>query len=430
MFPLVQILHSRGYKITGSDVNYTDTVETERGMGIDVVIGQKAENIEGADLIVYTAAILPDNEELIAAKNSTVPAVERAALLAVLSAGYENCICVAGTHGKTTTSSILTEVLMHAQSNPTVVIGGKLKSIGGSGRLGSSNLMVCEACEFSEHHLLLDCDTAIILNIDGDHLEYYKNMDNLIASFKKFADGSSKYVIANGDDKNTMQAVTDVPQEKLITFGFLENNTYSARQVEDKAYGSSFALYKGEEKLADVNVNVPGRHNVLNALASAVAAITTGVSAQIAAEGVEKFKGVGRRFEILGEVNGVTIADDYAHHPAELTATLTAAKNMNYNNVWAVFQPFTFSRTKLLLDDFATALQIADKVVITEIMGGREVNTFGIYADDLVQKVPGAVYKHTFEDIAKYVLGQAQPGDLVLTLGCGDINKCAHMMIK
>lgn len=431
MFPLVQILHGQGYYITGSDNNEGDTIEIERSMGIPVVIGQRAENIKGADLIVYTAAILPDNEELVAAKNSGVPVIERSRLLGVVTSWFDNCICVCGTHGKTTTTSMITQILLEAEMDPSAVIGGKLKAIGGNGRYGGSDLMVCEACEFVDTFLQLYPDTAVILNIDADHLDYFKTLDNIIASFRKFAQLTSRTIIVNGDDANSMKAVEGINDKKIITFGTSSKNDYYAENiVQSVGVKSSFDLYCKGEKLGTVQLSVPGSHNVLNAVAACAAALEAGASFESVTAGLAEFRGAGRRFEILGEVGGVTIADDYAHHPAEVKVTLETAKKMGFKNVWAVHQPFTYSRTSMLLDDFAEALSVADKVVMSEIMGSREVNTYNIYTKDLAEKIDGSVWFPEFGEIAEYVMKNAQPGDLVITLGCGDIYKCAKMMLN
>lgn len=429
MFPLVQILAAQGYHITGSDNNLTDTVETERRMGIEVTIGQKAENIIGADLIVYTAAILKDNPELIAAQQSGVPMIERAALLGLLSQGYHDCIGVAGTHGKTTTTSMITQILVGAQLDPTVVIGGKLPLIGGSGRIGESEIMVCEACEFSDHYHYLDPDIAVLLNVDADHLDYFGSLENVIASFRKYAAKANRALIVNGEDANTQKAIAGLSQP-VTTFGWDSSCDYSPADIQVTEGRTAYTLLHKGSPLCKITLHVPGRHNILNSLAACAACMMVGATAEQCAHGLSAFGGAKRRFEIHGENMGITIADDYAHHPAELEVTLEAAKTMHYKEVWAVFQPFTYSRTAMLLEDFARVLQIADHVVMSEIMGSREVNTYHIYTADLAEKIPGSIWFPTFEEITEYVMNHAQPGDLVITLGCGDVNKCAKMMME
>lgn len=430
MFPIAQILHSQGYYLTGSDNNETETLEAVRKMGIPVFLGQSAENIDGADLIVHTAAIMEDNPELIAARNSGVPVLERSDLLGLISTWYNNAICVSGTHGKTTTSSMLVQMFVEEGVDLSCVIGGKLPSIGGSGRCGKSDTMVCEACEFVDTFLKLAPDVSIILNIDEDHLDYFKTLDNIIVSFRKFCNNTSKAIIVNGDDVNSMKAVEGIIGKDIITFGFNDANDYYPVIKNTSGMRTDFELYHKKEKLCDLSIHVPGKHNVLNAVAAAAAAIYSGVSLDGIALGLQTFRGAIRRFEKIAEVSGITIVDDYAHHPAEIAVTLKAAKSLDFKRVWAVHQPFTYSRTYLLLNDFAEVLQIADKVVLTEIMGSREKNTYNIYAKDLSDKIPDSVWYNTFDEVVDYVAENAREGDLVITLGCGDVYKVAKKLAK
>lgn len=429
MYPLAQILHAQGYYLTGSDNNPTDTLEKVKEMGIPVFLGQRSENIQGADLIVHTAAIMSDNPELIAAKASGVPVLERSELLGVLSTYFKNAICVSGTHGKTTTSAMLTQIMLDADTDPTAVIGGKLKSIDGSGRIGKSEHMVCEACEFVDTFLKLSPDIALILNIDEDHMDYFKNMDNLIASFNKFASSATKYIVFNGDDENSHKAVDCIDKTKY-TFGFSDTNDfYPTNIVKQQGVHTTFDLMHKGQILTSIDLFVPGEHNILNAVSACACAYISGVSADKLNIGMKNFKGAGRRFEVLYHKNDITVVDDYAHHPAEIKVTLEAGKSMNFKRVIAVHQPFTYSRTARLLDDFAKVLQIADVVVLSEIMGSREKNTIGIYTKDLAEKIPNCIWYPEFNEISDYVVSIAKPGDLIITLGCGDVNKCAHMII-
>lgn len=430
MCPLAEILFNEGYELSGSDNNETDTLARIRNMGIPVVLGQKAENIEGAELIVYTAAILPDNPELLAAKASGIPTYERADLLGAITRMYKDCYCVCGTHGKTTVSSMLTQIMVQCGKDPSAVIGGKLPLIQSNGRVGKTENMVCEACEFKDHFLQLAPDVAIILNVDADHLEYFKNIENIIKSFHKFSTMATKALIVNGDDANTLKSIEGVDSKDIISFGIDKKNDFYADNIEMVHAFAHFDVYKKGEKVGSVKLKVPGYHNVYNALAAIAAADYNGIDISEAIASLEQFGGACRRFEILAKTHGLTIADDYAHHPAELKVTLEAAMQMDYNRVWAVFQPFTYSRTKELMDDFAEVLQIPDKCVMTEIMGSREVNTEGIYTSQLAEKIPGSVWFNTFDEVADYVLENAEEGDLIITLGCGDIYKAAKIMIK
>lgn len=446
MYPLAQILHAKGYFITGSDNNETETLEAVRRMGVPVFMGQRAENIEGADLIVFSAAIMADNPELIAAKESGAAVMERSELLGLVTSWFNDAVCISGTHGKTTTSSMLTQIFLDAGVDLSCVIGGKLPSIGGSGKAGKSEVMVCEACEFVDTFLRLYPDVSVILNVDADHLEYFKNLDNIKRSFVKFANNASRAVIYNGDDQNTLDVMARVEDKEKISFGFGEKNDYSARIISTKGLRTDFEIYIKGKSAGSMTIFVPGRHNVLNALAAIAAAHYTGVSLEKIAAGLSNFHGAIRRFQKIAEVGGVTIVDDYAHHPAEIAATLRSARELDFKRIWAVFQPLTYSRTKILLNDFKDALEIADIAVITDIMGSREKNTYGIYSRDLAAIIPGSVMfdcdnetqdkqtaerkQENFEEIAGYIKENAREGDLVITLGCGDVYKLAKLLAR
>lgn len=430
MCPLAEILHSKGYSLQGSDNNESSIVERIRKLGIPVMMGQRAENIKGADMIVYSAAISRDNPELAAALESGVPTFQRAELLGELSRRFSNCVGICGTHGKTTVTSMTTQVMIDAGLDPSAVIGGKLPLTDSYGRVGKTENIVMESCEFQDTFLYMSPDVAVILNIDADHLEYFKTMDNLILSFEKFAKSATKAVIYNGDDANTLKAIKDIQGKDMISFGFESTNDYYAENIEE--YKGAFTrfdiMYKGE-RLGNVSLSIPGKHNILNALASVAASVYSGARFEDCVKGIEEFHGAGRRFEHLGTYKGIDFIDDYAHHPAELKVTLEAAMKMGYNTVWAVFQPFTYSRTVMHFDEFVDVLKIPDRCVMTEIMGSREVNTYNIYTSQLAEKIPNSVWFNTQEEVADFVVKNAKPGDLVLTMGCGDIYKSAHMMI-
>lgn len=430
MCPLVEILHSKGYEISGSDNNESDTLNRVRSLGIPVFLGQRAQNIEGAQMIVYTAAILPDNPELCAAKESGIPTFERKELLGAITRMFDNCICVCGTHGKTTVTAMLTQIFLQSGADPTAVIGGKLPLTGTNGIAGSSQNMLCEACEFVDTFLSLSPDVSVILNIDEDHLDYFKTLDNLIASFTKFASMTRKEIIINADDANTLRAVESIKDKRFITFGLGKDNDFRAENIVLEHEFASFDIIKYGENVGRISLGIPGKHNIFNALAAIAAADNAGIPMDKIIACAEQFRGAGRRFEILKKINGITIADDYAHHPRELEVTLNAAMGMGFKRVWAVFQPFTYSRTKILFDDFVRVLKIPDRVVMTEIMGSRERNTYGVYTSQLAEKIPGSVWFNTFDEVADYVVKNAEEGDLVITLGCGDIYKAAKLMIK
>lgn len=430
MFPIVQILHSQGYYIQGSDNNPSDIVNMVEALGIKVFMEQTASNITDIDLIVYSAAIMEDNPELIAAKESGILTVERSVMLGEITKQYENAICVCGTHGKTTATSMITQILFDAGIDPTAVIGGKLPAINGYGRVGKSDIMVCESCEFVNTFLKLDPDITLLLNIDEDHMDYFKTMDNLVDSFAKFSNMTSKKIYANGDDEYVATAINDVTVP-IVTFGFSEENDYYPKNIQyHDGIKTSFDLYNKDKNLGEIILSVPGLHNILNAIGACAVSLDMGATFTQLQAGLVAFKGASRRFEIVAEKNGITIVDDYAHHPAEIEVTLEGAKKLSFKRVIAVHQPFTYSRTKLHLDGFAKALDIADLTVLTEIMGSREKNTDGIYSKDLAEKIPAAVWYTTFEEVANYVVSIAREGDLIITMGCGDVYKVARMIAK
>ncbi len=445
MYPLAQILHTKGYTITGSDNNETDTLKRVRDMGIHVNLGQRAENIEGADLIVYSAAIMADNPELVAARQSGIPLLERSELLGIVTSWYDNAICVAGTHGKTTTTSMLTQILYTAGIDLSAVIGGKLSCIDGSGRAGSSDIMTCEACEYVDTFLHLFPDIAVLLNIDADHLEYFGSLDNIILSFHKFASNASKAVLYNKSDKNVCTAMVDVPVKNQVTYGNTPDCDYYPTNITPvSGLETRFTLMHQHEPLAEITLHVLGEHNILNATAAAAAALMVNTPIDAIVKGLADFRGAARRFEKTGCVGDITLVDDYAHHPTEIAATLQSAKSLDYKRVIAVFQPFTYSRTEMLLDDFARALSLADVIVLTDIMGGREKNTTPIFTRQLAEKIEGAIYfpqdetkpegddtrKYAnFNDVTAYVVDHARPHDLIITLGCGDVNKVNRQIL-
>ncbi len=444
MYPLAQVLHAKGYYLTGSDNNETDTLAAVRALGIPVQLGQRAENIGDADLVVYSAAIAKTNPERAAAEQSGAAVMERSELLGIVSEWYNNAVCIAGTHGKTTASSMLAQILFTAGIDLSAVIGGKLPAIGGSGRAGSSDIFVCEACEYVDTFLHLSPDIAVILNIDEDHMEYFHTLENLKASFTKFAQKSSRYVLYNGDDANTCDAMAAVSGKEMIRFGTGADCEWRASDIRHTAQQQTvFTVWHKDEKLGGATLLVPGQHNVLNALSAIAAAHLVGLNFAQCQAGLLAFHGAKRRFDIHANCGGITVADDYGHHPAEIAATLRAAKAMPYRRVIAVHQPFTYTRTERLLDDFAAALSIADIVALTDIMGGRERNTTGIFTRMLAEKIPGCIWfpqdesvpdsddtrkYQNFDAVCDAVCKIAQPGDLIITLGCGDVNKLSKQI--
>lgn len=430
MCPMAEILNKEGFEITGSDIYESDTLERIRALHIPVYIGHKKENVLGKDLIVYTAAIKRNNPELLAAQEFNIPAIERSVMLGLVTKRYSKSIAVSGTHGKTSTTAMITQILTTGKADPTAIIGGKLPFIGGNSRVGKSDIIVCEACEYVDTFLQLHPYISVILNIDADHLDYFGSLENIKKSFNKFGNQTSGLIIYNGDDKNSVDTVNDINIKKL-SFGLNENNDYYAKDITTKSGAKmSFSLMKKGQKLCDIKLNVPGKHNIYNALAAAVVADYLSIDTEFIKKALSEFTGVHRRFEILGNPNDIVVADDFAHHPTEITAILNSAMSMGFNTVWAVFQPHTYSRTAILINDFAKALSIADKVIISEILAVREENTYNIYSKDLGEKVSNSVCIDSFEDITEYIKNNAKPGDLVLTMGGGNVYKCANMILK
>ncbi len=429
MCPMAEILNAEGFNISGSDMGENENVLKLKNKNVEVYIGHNEENIGDVDLVVYSAAVKPTNPEMIEATSKNIMCIERSTMLGVLTDRYNRCIAVSGTHGKTSTTAMITQILIGSGFDPSAIIGGKLPYIGGNSYIGHSDIIVCEACEYVNSFLKLNPAISVILNIDADHLDFFKDLEDIKNSFEKFSNQTKQVLVVNGDDSDCRDVVKNIDTKKIF-FGFDESNDYYAENLSFKGSISSFDLMHNGEKITTITLNVPGKHNVLNALASICVAIYLGADISVITENINKFGGVHRRFEILGTPCGITVADDFAHHPTELTATLNATMDMKFNNVWAVFQPHTFSRTAMLLDDFATSLSIPDNVVISKILPVREENTYNIYAEDLVAKIDGGIYLETFEEITDFVCKNAKENDLIITLGGGDVYKCANMIYK
>ena len=430
MCPLAEILHTLGYTVTGSDTAASDNVLRLRRLSIPVHIGHDPQNLGDAELAVYTAAVPADNPELTEAARRGLPVVERAQLLGIISRRYSRAIAVAGTHGKTTTSSLLTQILLDVGRDPSAFIGGRLPAIDANGRAGHSPLFVCEACEFKDHYLQMRPAVSIILDIDADHLDYFGTLDNIIRSFHRFAELTSEAVIYNRDDKNTCIAVEGLTHgQKLISCGRSEGCEWQARGVRfDEHACAVYEAWHNGTFFAEIRLGVPGEHNVINSLTAVAAAYLCGLSAGEISAGAAHFGGAGRRFERLGTFAGITLIDDYAHHPTEIAATLHTARAMKPKRLWAIFQPFTFSRTAQHLSEFAEALSLADIAVVSDIMGSRETNTYGVHADQITEKIPSGIYLPTFPEITDYVVAHAEAGDLIVTMGGGNIYLCARQI--
>ena len=430
MSAIARYFHAKGHEVSGYDRTPSEITASLEAEGIAVHFDERPELIPGdpsETLVIYTPAIPAENRELVFVREKGYRLLKRSRVLGEIAEGKKT-IAVAGTHGKTTVTSMITQILILNKMDPTAVIGGKLPLINSNGIAGGSETMVCESCEFVDTFLQLSPDIAVLLNIDNDHLDYFKTMENLTLSFHKFLAMAGRAYI-NGDDELAKKAAEDINAD-IVTFGFGEKNIYRAENIKRGKFGFLFDVIKNGEKIISIEMHIPGRHNVLNGLAAFAVCYDMGVPAEGIKDAIQKFTGAGRRFEFLGEYGGFMLADDYAHHPTEIRATLSAAKELDYNRVIAVFQPFTFSRTALLKDEFISALSLADKVILTPIMGSREVNTYGISSEDLAKGLKDAVIADGFENIADTVIKTAGKGDLVITMGGGDIYKAAHIIQK
>ncbi len=437
MSGLAEILLEEGFSISGSDMHKTELTERLEEKGARVTYGQRASNItEDLDVVVYTAAIHPDNPEFLAAQSSGIPMLTRAQLLGEMMQNYHHAVNISGTHGKTTTTSMLTEILLAAERNPTISVGGILPAIGGNIRVGGQELFVTEACEYTNSFLSFYPTMEIILNIEADHLDFFKDLADIRRSFRQFAEKLDEKgtLIINGEIKN-LEEITGGLACRIITFGpDPEICDYSAKDVVyDRCARASYTLLIHGKEAGRVKLGVPGEHNVYNSLSAIAASVELGVSMEAVIKGLEEFSGTNRRFEKKGEVGGVTIIDDYAHHPQEIAATLKTAKNYPHKKLWCVFQPHTYTRTAALLDDFVQALLDADEVILADIYAAREVNTLGISSRDIQEKITiaggKAHYIPSFDEIETFILANCVPGDLLITMGAGDIVKVGERLL-
>ena len=425
MRPLALVLQSRGIHVTGSDMNSSGSTEELLRHGIPVAIGHRGENIEGAVCIIRTAAARNDNPEIAAARAAGIPIFERAQAWGMIMREYANAICVSGTHGKTTTTSMVTHVMMEAKKDPTVMIGGALPLLGAGHRVGSGDTIVLESCEYCDSFLNFSPTLAIILNVEADHLDYFKDLADVQKSFRAFAQLSTNGILVNGDDENTMECVRGMD---CVTFGLGEHNRIRAVNISED--WSEFDVLCDGEHYAHLKLSVFGRHNTLNALAAAGAGWMLGVSGEDAANGLATFTGAGRRMERKGTYNGAPVFDDYAHHPGELSCLIDAVRTQGYKRVVVAFQPHTYTRTHALFEDFIRELMRVDVCVGAVIYADREQNLFGISSRDLVARIPGATYCETLPEVTEFLKANVQEGDIVLTVGAGDIYRAGEALVK
>ncbi|MGI6731788.1 MAG: UDP-N-acetylmuramate--L-alanine ligase [Anaerovoracaceae bacterium] len=436
---IAEIFLSRGYRVSGSDMKESEITDRLIEKGASIFLGHRAKNVTGADLVIYSSAVALDNPELVAAAENGIPSVTRADVLGVLMKEYEKSIAVAGTHGKTTTTSMISLILEKGYKDPTILLGGKLEEINGNVKVGNSEYFVTEACEYMDSFLYLNPMIEIILNIDSDHLDYFKDVEHIVSSFEKFTKLVPKQgkIIAFDGNPFVKSLIKNLSSE-VITFGFNEKCDYYASNILFNSAGMpTFNIsYQGKD-LCTVQLAIPGEHNIANSLAAFACGYELGVPAESIVSTLEAYTGTQRRFDVIGVTqNNVRVIDDYAHHPTEIKATLKAAKNVEHNNIWCLFQPHTYTRTVALFDEFAESFDEADKVVMAEIYAAREKNIYKISSKELVNEIKRvnpakeAHYFDDFEEMASFVLNNAQSGDLVITMGAGDIYKVAEIIIE
>ena len=436
---LADIMLSDGIKVSGSDMKEGDTTDKLIEKGAVVYLGHRAKNIDSADLVVYSAAVSPDNPELKAAEEKGIPAISRAELLGNMMKNKKYSVAIAGAHGKTTTTSMISLILNKSKKDPTILVGGNLQEIGGNVKVGKSDYFITEACEYRDSFLQLSPKYAIILNIDSDHLDYFKGIEHIVQSFETFANLVPKDGAVIAFDANPfVSSIIKKLDKRVITFGFHDHCDYWATDIEFNHEGwPAFTIYNKDKKLCRIQLAVPGEHNIENALAAVACCNDMGIASDDIKSTLEKFKGTQRRFDVLGVTSGgVKIVDDYAHHPTEISATLNATKMMPHKTLWCLFQPHTYTRTLALHDDFAESLMLADKIVMAEIYAAREKNTHQISSklilDDIKDKDPSkdAYYFDGFEEIAAFIYKYAQKDDLVITMGAGNINKVGSRILE
>ncbi len=435
---IASILLARGDKVSGSDMNENDIIKRLRKEGATIYLDHRKENVEGADLIIYSAAIADENPEIVRAKELDIPMYTRAEILGVLMNEFKDSIAISGTHGKTTTTSMVSLILEKAGLDPTILVGGTLREIGGNVKVGRSQYFVTEACEYRDSFLELRPRIEVILNIDSDHMDYFKDIEHIVRSFKAFTRQlpANGMIIAYDANPFVNQVLEDVPN--AITYGYAQGSTYSIRDVNFTKDGMPhFHIFKDGENLGEMQLSMPGEHNILNATAAFACCHELGVLPETIIENMKGFTGTQRRFDIKGLTGkDVKIIDDYAHHPTEIKATLDAATKLPHGRTWTIFQPHTYTRTLALFDDFAEAFEKTDVLILTDIYAAREKNIYKISSDKLADRIKethpdkDVRYIKDFQEIADTVCKEAESGDLVITMGAGDVFKIGDMILK
>jgi len=437
MSGIAEILLNWGFNITGSDTTTSVITDKLSQKGVHITIGHNLDDVAKADLVVYSAAVKQDDPELVYARNLNIKTVERAVFLGEITRCYQDTITIAGTHGKTTTTSMVALSFLQAQKDPTIQVGAILNKIGGNNRVGNTEHFIIEACEYVESFLKFSPKAAIILNIDNDHLDYFKNFENIKNAFIKYVKLLPKdgILVVNGDDSNCLDLIkyTDA---KCITYGISNKNTdfFAVNIVFDEDGFPEFDVYNKDNFYGRIKLNVPGMHNVLNCLGCIALCNEYGISKEHIQSALLTFSGADRRFEFKGTINGARVYDDYGHHPTEIIATAKSLMNKKYNKSWVIFQPHTYSRTKNLLDDFAKALLNFDNIIVVDIYAARESNTYDITSKDLVDKIVSlgkdAKYIPDFEQCIKYIKENVKENDIIMTLGAGTVTEIGPMLVK
>lgn len=438
MSGIATILKKWGIYVTGSDANLTEYVIKLKDNGIPVVIGHDLDNLRKSDLVIYSAAISSDDMEMLEAKRLNIETMERSTFLGLITKAYKETICVSGTHGKTSTTSMISSCFLEARKDPTIQVGAILKQIDGNYRVGNSEYFLLESCEYVESFLKFHPKTEIILNIDNDHLDYFQDLEHIKNAFVKFVKllPNDGLLVVNSDDPNCVDLYKNT-NAKIVTFGIKnDKSNFIARNITFDNNGFPlFDVYRNNSFYKSIKLSVPGTHNVYNALACIATCYEYGIDKEIIKSGLLKYTGAHRRFELVGNTNGAYVYDDYGHHPTEIKAVYDAMKKKKYNRSWVIFQPHTYSRTKNLLTDFAQVLSGFDNIIVTDIYAARESNTVGVSSQDLVNQIninrigKRAIYMSDFDEIAKYIRDRVMPNDIVLTIGAGTVTNIGPKII-
>lgn len=436
MSGLAEILIQKGFYVSGTDNTDSQIVEHLRTLGAEIFIGHDRENIGDADLVIYTDAISPDNEELLAAIESPAPVIDRAAFLGAVMRNFKNSIAVSGTHGKTTTTSMIATIINNPEINPTILLGGELDDIGGNVRLGSDNYLLTEACEYKANILKYFPSIAVVLNIDEDHLDFFKSMDHITDTFKGYLLnlGVDDYSILNNDDAHIRKLIPEV-KSKIITFGIEVPSDYEARNIRfnDRGY-PIYDLFINGTKSITIRLSVMGTHNIYNSLAAVIATRIIGLDMEVISDKISCYKGVHRRLEHKGFLGNIEIIDDYAHHPTEIKASLSALRQATEQRIFCIFQPHTFTRTKILLDSFSESFKDADKVIIADIYAAREKDLGEVHSRDLANRIKDkgsdATYFGSFDEIETFILRETSNSDVVVTMGAGNVFKIGDNLLN